>query len=349
MPDMIVHINGEDEPRRFSGDVAQVKNALDQKYAQVRTFASTARGDVDTVLSKANREITDPENRRILASLMLRSNPIESVRSKIQNFMDYAPFQNPLEGGPEISMGDIARTGIDFVPGVGDIKSGAEAVAFAQEGRPGMAALSGLGALPFIPSVAGVVGKHAPDLAGKIDDLPMDEASRMGRARELGFYESMPLFHGTAKDFKEFKMPTSTTESVSRSPVGTLGVSLAIDPKLANEFASRAGPEGSNVIPALHRAKNPVSIDLDGTETNEEIFATVSDAWEKGFDSIKFNNYTTKEGGGGQSFILVKDPSQVRSKFAAFDPKKKLSPNLLAGAAGATLISGGLIKEDEEQ
>lgn len=159
MPDMIVHINGEDEPRRFSGDVAQVKNALDQKYAQVRTFASTARGDVDTVLSKANREITDPENRRILASLMLRSNPIESVRSKIQNFMDYAPFQNPLEGGPEISMGDIARTGIDFVPGLGDVKSGAEAVEYAKEGRPGMAALSGLGALPLIPSVAGMIGK----------------------------------------------------------------------------------------------------------------------------------------------------------------------------------------------
>lgn len=181
------------------------------------------------------------------------------------------------------------------------------------------------------------------------DNLPMDEASRMVRAKEQGFYTDMPLYHGTNKDFEAFNLfeGADETRSVSRSPVGKLGVSLATDPKLADEFASRAGGEGMNVIPALHRAKNPVSIDLDGSETNSEIFATVSDAWRQGFDSIKFNNYTTKQGGAGQSFILVKDPNQVRSRHAKFDPKKRKSSNLLAGGA-AVAIGGGLLMRDEQ-
>jgi len=183
-------------------------------------------------------------------------------------------------------------------------------------------------------------------------DLPtMDEASRMERAKEMGFYTEMPAYHGTNKDFEAFDLfeGEDPSRSVSRSPVGKLGVSLALDPKLANEFASRAGGEGMNVIPALHRAKNPVSIDLDGTETNNEIFSTVTDAWKQGFDSIKFNNYTTDAGGSGQSFVLVKDPNQVRSINAAFDPDKKMSPNLLAGAAGATLVgSAALNGEDDD-
>ncbi len=172
---------------------------------------------------------------------------------------------------------------------------------------------------------------------------------RIKEAKGMGFFTDMPLYHGTNKDFEKFNLfeGEDPTRSVSRSPVGNLGVSLATDPKLANEFASRAGGEGMNVIPVLHRAKNPISIDLDGSESNEEIFATVSDAWKRGFDSIKFNNYTTKQGGSGQSFVLVKDPNQVRSVNAAFDPKKKMSPNLLAGATGATILADVATNEDE--
>lgn len=174
--------------------------------------------------------------------------------------------------------------------------------------------------------------------------------SRMDRAKEMGFMTDMPLYHGTNKDFDSFKLfeGEDLTRSVSRSPVGKLGISLAIEPRLANEFASRAGGEGMNVIPALHRAERPVSLELDGSESNEDIFVTIVDAWNRGFDAIKFNNYTTKEGGPGQSFILVKDPNQVRSVNANFDPKKKLSPELLAGVAGASIIPG-LIQDTESE
>jgi len=198
---------------------------------------------------------------------------------------------------------------------------------------------------------AGTVAKKAGSIGKDVVSKYLGSGSeRIDRAKEMGFMTDMPLYHGTNKDFDKFQLfeGEDLTRSVSRSPVGKLGVSLAIEPRLANEFANRAGGEGMNVMPVMHRAENPVSLDLEGTETNEEIFATVVDAWNRGFDSIKFNNYTTKEGGSGQSFVLVKDPNQVRSVNADFDPKKKLSPELLAGFAGASIISGAALNDMSE-
>lgn len=177
---------------------------------------------------------------------------------------------------------------------------------------------------------------EAAEKAGKLD---MSEAARMARAREMGFMTDMPVFHGTNKDIPEFSLERGG--EVSRSPVGKQGVSLSTDPETASEFANQAGGEGQNVIQAYHRASKPARIELDGTETNLEISATVQDAWDQGFDAIKFDNYTTPKGEKGRSFVLVRDPNQIRSVNAAFDPAKKDSPNLLASILPAAAGVGG--------
>lgn len=85
------------------------------------------------------------------------------------------------------------------------------------------------------------------------------------------------------------------TCSTVRSPVSKLGVSVADQPEIAEWFASRAsqnGSEGSAVLPLRLRADRVGHIDLDGRESNEEIFGTVAESWRSGFDAIHFLNYS---------------------------------------------------------
>lgn len=72
---VIVYVNGDDIPKRFNGDPAQVKNVLDQKYSQIRRFSAVAGGDIKSVISMANERLTDPDNRKVFANLLMKSNP----------------------------------------------------------------------------------------------------------------------------------------------------------------------------------------------------------------------------------------------------------------------------------
>ncbi len=249
-----------------------------------------------------------------------------------QNNIRSEQGQDAMSYLSQVIRGEIAENGIGNI---------AKILNESVDNPAGMLDLFGAGT---VAKKAGSIGKNM------IEKYKGSESERIGRAKEQGFITDMPLYHGTNKDFDKFQLyeGDDMTRSVSRSPVGKLGISLALEPRLANEFASRAGGEGMNVMPVLHRAENPVSLDLEGSETNEEIFATVVDAWNRGFDSIKFNNYTTEAGGSGQSFVLVKDPNQVRSVNAKFDPKKKMTPELLASAAGAAVVPAVINSENED-
>ena len=127
-------------------------------------------------------------------------------------------------------------------------------------------------------------------------------------------------------------------------------MSVADQPEIADSFASLAsqnGSEGSAVLPLRFRADQVGHIDLDGRELNEEIFGTVADSWKSGFDAIQFRNYNID--GNNGSFVLVKDPSQIRSANAAFDPSKKDSSNLMAGVTGATIGAGALMQGEDAE
>ena len=61
--------------------------------------------------------------------------------------------------------------------------------------------MGGAGVVPAEANTlrAGLTGSRA---AG---ELAMDQASRMARAKEMGFRTDMPLYHGTGETFNEFK------------------------------------------------------------------------------------------------------------------------------------------------
>lgn len=174
--------------------------------------------------------------------------------------------------------------------------------------------------------------------------LVVPHQERMRRASAAGFDEAQ-VFHGTARDFDAFDLSRGGA-TTGASGIGRLGVSVTDDAEVASEFASRAarGEAGANVMPLRIRADKRGEIRLDGTETNLEVQATLQDAWDQGFDAVKLSNYTTPGGLTGRSMIVVRDPAQLRSVNAAFDPARRMSPNLLAGGAAAA-VGLGMISE----
>ncbi len=124
-------------------------------------------------------------------------------------------------------------------------------------------------------------------------DLTMDYASRIRRAKEMGYHTDMRLAHGTApeKDFQAFsqgRQGASTGTSTAR-----LGVWTEVLPKgardapisdfFANLAATKTGaPPLTKSL--LHRADKPATLTLKGDESFDQISATIAQAWDDGFE-----------------------------------------------------------------
>jgi hypothetical protein len=154
--------------------------------------------------------------------------------------------------------------------------------------------------------------------------LPMDQASRMDRARDLGFDTNNLQYHGTSSQF----------ESFTPSSVGNLGpgVYTTPDPNYASGRAmsarfkalkgSKANAE-QNVLPVLTRSENP--LEVYGSPLNVDVDHVRS----QGFDSIIRRDSPTDNVVEQNIF----DPQNVRSQYAAFDPEYKGS-NILGFQSG---------------
>jgi len=139
--------------------------------------------------------------------------------------------------------------------------------------------------------------------------LPMDTASRMARATQMGFRTDMPLYHGSGTEFSSPRA-VSTNAAGMESP----GVSLALDPEVANEFAAARGSEQTNpqVYKLLHRAERPTSLTLDGSETHGQVVDALRSAFDAGHDAVMIKNYTSPGGIRKQNIIIVRDANSLR-------------------------------------
>lgn len=238
----------------------------------------------------------------------------------------------------------MARSAVGAVMLPGDVYQGKVSM-YGADGRTNpevinrSSDLAGLMMMGATGAPAGALGSGAVRRAPAA--LPMDEASRMARAQDAGFYTNMPLFHGTADDFRAFDL-NKGGRTTGAAPARQ-GVWLADDPSLAEEFARQAASKTGNdpsIMPLLHRSERPAQLTLKGTELDHEIAATLSQAWADGYTSVLLKNYTSPDGKTGQSIFVVKDPNQLRSPAAKFDPKKKNSSDLLAGILPTTSSIG---------
>lgn len=171
-------------------------------------------------------------------------------------------------------------------------------------------------------------------------DLPMDEASRMARAREQGFNPDEPVYHGTANDIKSFEYAAMG----ARDPgfVGR-GVYTTSEPKIAEFYASRAVPRGldasgPNVMELLTRGGNYQQLSLEekmrlgqAVRGNPEIAQNLTDElMSRGMIGAEVRDAT-----GALVERANYNPSDIRSPRAAFDPEQIGSANILASPAAA--------------
>jgi hypothetical protein len=100
--------------------------------------------------------------------------------------------------------------------------------------------------------------------------------------------------------------------------------------------------EGAAIPPApiWHRAERLFPLDARGLK-DAEIQASLKEAWDQGHDAVMLRNYTSPGGRSGD-ILVVKDPAQLRSPNAKFDPAKRNSNDLSASIA-ALLGSGAAV------
>ena len=225
------------------------------------------------------------------------------------------------------------------------------------EVTPRAALQIGLGGLGF---GAGMAPRGALAMGGArpfrldmdpLTGLKLDPASRFERARSLGFNVNLPLYHGTpGPDFRSFAMvhPWEAART-GRAP----GIWTAENPALAANFSipelrervglmalpgSQASRESTpRILPLLARSENPVSLTLSHSDRWGNVNRSIADAFASGYDAVALHNYRMFPELGPQTVWGFSHPSQLRSRFAVFDPAKRDSSDIMAGVAAPLL------------
>ena len=225
------------------------------------------------------------------------------------------------------------------------------------EVTPRAALQIGLGGMAFgsgmVPRGALAMGGARPFRldVDPLTGLKLDQASRFARARSLGFNVDRPLFHGTpGPDFRAFAaLHPWEAVRMGRAP----GIWTAENPTVAANFSvpelreqvgltgllgSRPSRESTpRILPLLARSDNPVPLTLSYGDKWGDIKRTIAEAFASGHDAVAVHNYRMFPELGPQTIWGFRDPSQLRSRFAVFDPAKRDSSDLMAGF-GAPLL-----------
>jgi hypothetical protein len=181
-------------------------------------------------------------------------------------------------------------------------------------------------------------------------DLPMDEASRLARAREMGFNVDDVQYHGTAPSMysdDDFSPDITAFIPGVKGQLGA-GVYVAPDVRKANKFASagevnrgdfdpnKAVPRGGSVLPVYIRSPNPASYgEMRNAQYGLENVSGFNDLSMRGTQALSDKGFTGVRTGNEEN---VFDPNNIRSTNARFDPRLSELENIMA--ANASPISG---------
>lgn len=198
------------------------------------------------------------------------------------------------------------------------------------------------GSMPFAPKSAGgtlgtlikngvpeteyskaheIAQRNAVEMLGLAPDN-----TAMDRAKAMGF--DTDAYHGTKSDLS----------SINPSDDGFMGkgIYLSNDANEAAFFATRKGIDGINIIPAKIKG-NLTEWDVDDYRHQK---LQNLDIVNNGYDGAykDFNKINTE--------YNIFDPKNIRSRFAAFDPAKKDSADLLASKLlPATMLGYGMANQ----
>ena len=149
-------------------------------------------------------------------------------------------------------------------------------------------------------------------------------------------------------------------ETVKKELINKLGKDKASDVVNAiNKYKSVTAERlaldvqsGANVLPIALRYKNPMVYDFKGSAYRDQTYADlVAQAKAGGHDALIMTN-TFDPGAGTAKLIdvgVVFNPSQIRSKFAQFDPAKMGSTDILAAGLPVGLIGSTQVDLPKKQ
>lgn len=197
--------------------------------------------------------------------------------------------------------------------------------------------------------------------------LPMDDASRMKRAREMGF--TTEAYHGSNADIDAFSPSTTGSGAWAGAygdarPANHEAVYLASNPKHAEAFGDAVYPlrvrargfEKTRVEPEMRQWARENGFPSAQKMIDDYYDGQVYAAWDadERFADIARGLAATNAPGAtvdfgkllseGQqlgSVHLVRDPTAIRSRFATFDPERADSSDLLASIAPWLAMLGG--------
>jgi hypothetical protein len=240
------------------------------------------------------------------------------------------------------------------IPVVGDVAGllgdAAMYAAKPEERTAGNMALTALGALPFVPSVAGKAVRGADKFAEWFSGSKAVDASGA----------PLRVFHGTAQDFAAFD-PAKVGQAMDSGKLGH-GFYFSSSPAWASNYADAAGKKaggGANVMPSYLSLKNPLVLSGKGdvwtklraksAELGVKADPVLDEAmtpnpeWSKAFsEAAKKAGYDGMILDGAGEYVAF-SPTQVKSQFNR-GTWSKTDPAVLKSVAAAGLLSPALVQ-----
>lgn len=302
------------------------------------------------------------EPSRLASALEYLSGLDAAVAPKLRAVSDAIdPVNVARRAGLNLPMAQQAAEAAHFVGPGADIEG---MVNDAREGNAAFGRGDLLGALGGYGSAAMAIPMMA--LPGSVKDvkagvkalsnaLPMDEASRMARAAEQGYHTD--LYHGTGSDIREFERGRRGLYATDRPNIADI-YAKASDPSVGKDVRAQIADAGPNIMPLKLRGKvleisdigptgngwstdnlaAALGVDMSGGRVRYRDLMDI--AKERGYSAVKIKDM--QDLGGQQDQWSILDPSALRSRFAAFDPSKIKSKDLLASALAAGVFEAGV-------
>jgi hypothetical protein len=313
------------------------------------------------------QERMDARRARIGMEPYDRQAPTQSIGSALRQFVSLDTPENMSLGAT------VADMLMGFAPGIGTAQGIRDFERARRDDDTLGMVLGGVGVLP----IAGGIVKTGKAVAKAAEGaLDMSQAARMQRATEMGF-NPKTLYHATSSDIDQFSknmMGKSSSLGSGQKAVWLNTSPDVVETYLPGAFVNRANvkdsadlgdgvgryySEGGNIMPVRARLnpENTEVFDMGGARYDEQ---TVNDILKNAkknkakavvFKNIRDEGVMGLGSGRRATSIAVFNPSDIRSVNAAFDPSKRGSANLMAGAAGATIGLSALrnINQQEEK
>lgn len=177
-------------------------------------------------------------------------------------------------------------------------------------------------------------------------DLPLDEASRMARAQDMGFGDDQ--YHATMSDFVGFEP--------SQTGLSGRGVYTGDDARDISDYAtaSHDSTDGLNIMPLRVPGADQYAgkidwqnvIDADSGFPHNATLDETIDGFRRAADSMGGDGFAGVMSQPGERVTF--DPANIRSRFARFDPRLSHLRNLSAGIGGIGLLYGMPQRNDRE-